>query len=84
MALIVAATFPVWWFRFLVGYALFDLHDLFREGSLAWGLVHTNFWVVTIPLGYLVGVLHKWWKDEGILASGREEWRAWRQRYEET
>ena len=78
LVVVAGVTFPVWWFRFLVGYALVDLHDYFQEGSLLWGLVHTNFWLVTIPLGSLVGILHKWWKEEGIYRRGLEEYRAWR------
>jgi len=77
---LVAFGFVVFFFRFLVGYSHFDLHDLFDEGSFAWGLVHTNFWVVTIPIGVLVGVLHKWMKDEKILAQGLAELREWRAR----
>ena len=65
-------------FRFLVGYALYDLHNFFEEGSLMWGLVHTNLWLVMMPIGALVGVLHKWWKDEDIYRRGLEELRLWR------
>ena len=67
-------------FRFLVAYALYDLHNFFEEGSLMWGLVHTNLWLVMWPIGALFGMLHKWWKEEGILQRGLEEWRVWRSR----
>lgn len=67
-------------FRFLVAYALYDLHDLFREGSLMWGMVHTNFWILFWLLGALVGTLHKWWKEEDIYLGGLEELRLWRSR----
>ena len=72
--------FVFFFFRFLVAYALYDLHDLFEEGSLMWGMVHTNLWLVMWPLGALVGILHKWWKEEDILQGGLEEWRLWRSR----
>jgi hypothetical protein len=68
----------VFFFRFLVGYAMIDLHDFFEEGSLLYGMVHTNFWLIIWPLGALFGIFHKWVKDEGILAQGLDEWRAWR------
>lgn len=67
-------------FRFLVGYALYDLHLFFEPGSLMWGMVHTNFWLLFSFLGALVGILHKWWKEEDILQRGLEEWRLWRSR----
>ena len=67
-------------FRFLVGYALYDLHNFFEEGSLMWGLVHTNLWLVMWPIGALFGMLHKWWREEGIYQRGLEEWRLWRSR----
>jgi hypothetical protein len=67
-------------FKVLVPYALYDLHLFFREGSLMWGMVHTNLWLVFGPIGSLAGVLHKWWREEGVLQGGLDEWRLWRSR----
>ena len=78
LVLLVSVTFPLWWSRFLVGYALYDLHALFAEGSLMWGMVHTNFWILFALLGALVGTLHKWAREEHLLREGLNEWRAWR------
>ena len=78
LVVVVGATFPIWWFRFLVGYALYDLHDLFERGSLMWGMVHTNFWILFSLLGALAGMLHKWAREEHLLSQGLVEYRAWR------
>lgn len=67
-------------FRVMVGYALYDLHLLFEEGSLWWGMVHTNFWLIFSLLGTLAGTLHKWAKDEKIWTSGLQELHEWRSR----
>ena len=70
----------IFFFRVLVGYALYDLHLLFEPGSLMWGMVHTNFWLLLWLFGTLAGVLHKWAKEEKIWTSGLQEFREWRSR----
>ncbi|GAI95730.1 unnamed protein product [marine sediment metagenome] len=70
----------VLFFRFMVGYALYDLHLFFEPGSLMWGMVHTNFWLLLWLLGTLAGVIHKWAREEKIWTSGVQELREWRSR----
>jgi hypothetical protein len=70
----------IFFFRFLVGYALYDLHLLFEEGSLMWGMVHTNFWLLLTLLGTFAGVMHKWAREEKLWTSGLQELRDWRSR----
>lgn len=78
LGVLVAFGAIIFFFRVMVGYALYDLHLLFEEGSLMWGMVHTNFWLVFTLLGTLAGTLHKWAKDEKIWTSGVQELRLWR------
>lgn len=70
----------IFFFRVMVGYCLYDLHILFEPGSLMWGMVHTNFWLLFCLMGTLAGVLHKWARDEKIWTSGLQEFREWRSR----
>jgi len=44
--------------------------------------LYSGAWVMMLMVGILAGVLHRWAKDEGILAGGLAEWRDWRKRGE--
>lgn len=57
-----------------------NMTDYF-EGSTVIGKFMLNcIWITFLMLGILFGTMHRWWKEEGILQGGLEEWREWRQR----
>lgn len=66
------------WTKLFVGLALIDLHQFFTPGSLIYGMVHTNFWILFYLIGTLLAILHNASREEGWLASGIEEYRTWK------
>lgn len=57
-----------------------NMTDHFDGSTVIGKFVLNGIWIIFLMLGILVGVLHGWWKEEGILQAGLEEWREWRQR----
>ena len=57
-----------------------NMTDHFDGSTVIGKFVLNGIWLVLLMLGVLVGVIHGWWKEDGILQAGLEEWRAWRRR----
>ena len=57
-----------------------NLTDYFDGSTVVGMFVLNGVWIIFLFLGILAGVLHGWWKKEGILQGGLEEWRQWRRR----
>jgi hypothetical protein len=66
------------WSRYLVGTFLADLHQFFPRGSLAWNMVHTNFWIISYLVCTLLAVLGRAARNAHLLKYGIEEYRTWR------
>jgi hypothetical protein len=57
-----------------------DLREVLDPVSLPAKFLLNCIWIVLLLLGVLVGILHGWFKEEGILKSGLDELRDWRER----
>jgi len=57
-----------------------NMSDYYDGSTVIGKFVLNCVWIIFLFLGILAGVLHGWWKEEGILQDGLEEWREWRRR----